>query len=201
VLFDSSEPTVYEIDHAGSSPTELEEAMPHPSSPHATELEIRRAQEGIKLLRQEIDALNGLRPRLAIAFYAHNNRNVLDQLNHASQQTKRTIARVFGPESAQTDNILKGTDLLDNLKGLSWEEMNNQVETNIAAAMDALEQGINILEQRIVALEGRTAVISAQRPVSSNPIENNPEIFILRPSFYGMSVDLKALWRKLTGKV
>jgi hypothetical protein len=177
------------------------EIMPQP---HTTALEIQRAQDGIESLRDQIGALDALSPRLTLAFFSDRGKEIFDHLSSTSQRIERTIAGVFDHGTAESEKISKRTDLLANLEGLSREEMKKQIETNIAAAKDSLEEGVSSLQQKIAGLKGRTSVVppqpTSQKTISSNLKEGKPEIFILRPTIWGVGVDLKAFWRKLRGQ-
>jgi hypothetical protein len=60
----------------------------------------------------------------------------------------------------------------------------SQVLTNIK---------VHLLDQLAIRREKIKALPSVS-------IAQSPEIFDLKPSFYGMSIDLKALWRRISGK-
>ena len=67
--------------------------------------------------------------------------------------------------------------------GTTEDGLHRQLERNVAKAQDALQDGISLLEERIATL--RTGVATTKKE----------PVFILKPTLWGMSVDLRELWK------
>lgn len=155
------------------------------------QMEVDRAKDGIEDLQEQVDNLQA---------FANGFVLWVRDLDRFAQQIADTEGRLaalmeiyFGSGTPEAEALVARTRISELPSPATEDQLHRKFERNIARAQDALQDGIKVLEEKITALrEGGNPVTQP-----ADPLPKKEPIVVLKPTLWGMSIDLRELWRTL----
>jgi hypothetical protein len=182
---------------------------------HSNELQIERAQKGVREVEACVARLTALRNGLDFLFFTGD---AVKDGGAVAKLILETVHKHFDLTSPDGQRFAQAAQILEIRPGSTNEQMKEQLETNIAASKDLLTEAIRKLEKRISDLKDEDVIAEmfatasnaravSESPVSVSPVtEVKPEkkedapLFHWKLSFYGIGVDLQEAWRRIRKK-
>jgi hypothetical protein len=154
-------------------------------------MEVDRAKDGIEDLQEQVSNLQG---------FANGFVLWVRDLDRFAQQIASTEARLaalietyFGSGTPEAEALIARTRISELPSPATEDQQHRKFERNIARAQDALQDGVKVLEEKIAAL--REGGDSVTQP--TGPLPKKEPIVVLKPTLWGMSIDLRELWKWL----
>jgi hypothetical protein len=148
----------------------------------SAQLQVDNAKDGIEDLRARIDNLNGFINGFLV--WVRDLERFARQISQIEDELTTVIEKHFGAGSTEAQQLIERTRIGNVPSGLTEDGLHRQLARNVTKAQDALQDGITLLEERIALLRAEGATTKKE------------PIFILKPTFWGMSVDLRELWKR-----
>jgi hypothetical protein len=124
------------------------------------------------------------KPRYGEGFFSKLLERFARQISQIEDELTTVIEKHFGAGSTEAQQLIERTRIGNVPSGLTEDGLHRQLARNVTKAQDALQDGITLLEERIALLRAEGATTKKE------------PIFILKPTFWGMSVDLRELWKR-----
>jgi ABC-type transporter Mla subunit MlaD len=166
----------------------------------SAQLKVDDAKDGIADLQERIDNLNGFINGFVL--WIQDLERFVRQISQIERELTKVIEKHFGAGSTEAQQLIERTRIGTVPTGLTEDGLHRQLERNVARAQEALQDGINILEERITTLRAGSA--TTLKPVGQQNKETRSTkmdpVFILKPTLWGMGVDLQEIWRRWRGR-
>jgi DNA repair exonuclease SbcCD ATPase subunit len=164
------------------------------------QLEVDNAKDGIEDFQERIDNLNGFINGFVL--WVQDLERFARQISQIEQDLMKLIEKHFGAGSTEAQQLIERTRIGTVPPGLTKDGLHRQLERNVARAQDALQDGISILQERIATLRatGATTPKPVVRENKETPTTKKDPIFILKPTLWGIGVDLREIWKRWRGR-
>jgi hypothetical protein len=155
------------------------------------QLEVDRAKDGIEDLQEQADNLQGFANGFVL--WIRDLDRFAERIADTEVRLAALIETYFGSGTPETKALVARMRIGELPSPATEDQLHRKFDRNIARARDALQDGIKLLEEKITALrQGRNPVT---QPADTLPTKE--PIVVLKPTLWGMSIDLRALWRTL----
>ena len=167
---------------------------------HSENLQIYRARDGIAELDKCIADVDHLQKTLALIL-------LNGKLRGFEPVAKRILVAVntyFELKTAEGQEFAKAANFAAVPEGTDETTLKRELESNLAASKDTLESAKRALQARIAKLRGeppkKTDAASSKILDQTAPsADGKKPLFSFKPSFWGASLDVNELWRRLKG--
>jgi hypothetical protein len=164
------------------------------------QLEVDRAKDGVEDLQERIDSLQGFANGFAL--WVLDLKRFSQQIFDTEHRLTTLIEKHFDAGTPEAQELIARTRIGDLPSPATEDELHRKFERNVARAQDALQDVIKILEEKISTLragDNPAPKTFAQAMGDQQPSSKKERLLILKPTLWGMGIDLRELWRRIRG--
>ncbi|TCU78873.1 hypothetical protein EDE08_101655 [Bradyrhizobium sp. R2.2-H] len=158
--------------------------------------EVDRAKDGIEDLQECSGNLDGFSNGLVL----WTSEKEFHKLGHLIDAHVAAITEVIegylGKDSRETNLLLARIQLRKVPSNLDQDGLVKALRQNIVKAQEALKDAVDLLEEKIARIKSETTAAPSAKDA---PIKKDP-VVVLKPTLWGMSIDLGELWRRWRGR-